>query len=160
MQHQDRAAAVEAVHDQLVQIVRQLVSGDRGEADRQISFSQQSLLAFIARHPGCRATEIADAFAVHRSTVSRQVRGSVEAGWLRAGAGSIRSGYPLELTVEGRDVLDATAAKDRDEVGARLSTWSHAEVDDFARALARFAQTDTPVHDTSVHETAGESPHA
>ncbi|MDG3012661.1 winged helix-turn-helix transcriptional regulator [Rhodococcus sp. D2-41] len=156
MQHEVRSAAVEAVHDQLVQIVRQLVTGDRGDPDRQISFAQQSLLAFVARNPGCRATEIAVAFAVHRSTVSRQVRGCVESGWIESGAGSVRTGYPLELTDAGRRVLDATASKDRDEVGVRLSAWSQGEVEDFARALTRFAQTTPP----PTHETTGDSPHA
>ncbi len=47
-------------------------------------------------HPGCRATDISDAFGVNRSTVSRQLRGA----WTRAGCDprSARSGPAIHFT--------------------------------------------------------------
>ncbi|WP_072845772.1 MarR family winged helix-turn-helix transcriptional regulator [Rhodococcus tukisamuensis] len=136
MQHEP-AGAVAAVHEELVQLVRQLMTGDRPDEGTP-TFAQHSVLAYIARNSGCRATEIADVFGVHRSTVSRQVRVCVESGWVRSESGPIRNGHPLCVTDAGASVLAEADRLRRAEVDERTRSWSDDETAEFARLLHRF----------------------
>lgn len=131
-----------AVHAELVQLARTLVSGERDAPDG-LSFAQHSLLSFVARRPGCRATDISDAFAVHRSTVSRQLRSCVDSGWVRAEPNPSRSGYPLSLTERGAAVLASADRRRLDEVRARTRGWSPDEIALFADVLRRFREAPT-----------------
>ncbi|QLY29755.1 MarR family winged helix-turn-helix transcriptional regulator [Nocardia huaxiensis] len=137
---------ISAVHDELTLIVREIIAGRPG-VEGLPSFTQQSTLSFIDRNPGCRATQIAEAFGVHRSTVSRQLRGCVDAGWVETGAGSLHAGYPLALTAAGRDALAAAAGRDLTQLGERMADWTPREIADFARALRRFRQPDPTTGD-------------
>lgn len=65
------------VYDEFVHLVRFLTAGERSD-DSSLSLAQHSLLGFIARNPGCRATDISEVFGVNRSTVSRQVRHCID----------------------------------------------------------------------------------
>ncbi|MFF0818415.1 MarR family winged helix-turn-helix transcriptional regulator [Rhodococcus sp. NPDC003318] len=133
MQH----SAVELVHEELVHLVRQLMTGERTAAGAP-SFAQHSVLSFIERHQGCRATEIADAFGVHRSTVSRQIRGCVESGWVRAEPGPVRTGHPLTLTDAGRQALAEAGRHRLAEVAQRVQGWTDVDVDQLGQLLRRF----------------------
>ncbi|WP_067812965.1 MarR family winged helix-turn-helix transcriptional regulator [Nocardia inohanensis] len=147
MQHQPgRSAEIAAVHDELTQIVREIIAG-RPAVEGVPSFTQQSTLSFIDRHPGCKANAIAEAFGVHRSTVSRQLRGCVEAGWVAAGEGSLHGGYPLTLTAAGRRALAAAAGRDLIQLGERMADWTPREIAEFAEALKRFRHPDSTTGD-------------
>lgn len=148
------ASGVVAVHDELVRLVRQLVAGDRPPAGSP-TFAQHSLLSFVARNPGCRATQISDAFGVHRSTVSRQLRGCVDEGWVHAEPGPLRSGHPLSLTDVGIAVLAGADARRVEEVRDRVASWSDGEIAAFARDLRKFRQGG----DTD-NESIGDDPRA
>nr|WP_072688338.1 MarR family winged helix-turn-helix transcriptional regulator [Rhodococcus marinonascens] len=131
------ASGVVAVHDELVRLIRQLVADDVTVAGSP-TFAQHSLLSFVARNPGCWATRISDAFGLHRSTVSRQLRGCVDEGWVRAEPGPLRSGHPLTLTEGGVAVLASADARRIEEVRNRLNSWSDSDVDAFVRHLRKF----------------------
>ncbi|MFC0448618.1 MarR family winged helix-turn-helix transcriptional regulator [Rhodococcus jostii] len=148
------ASGVVAVHDELVRLVRQLVAGDRPPAGSP-TFAQHSLLSFVARNPGCRATQISDAFGVHRSTVSRQLRGCVDEGWVHAEPGPLRSGHPLSLTDVGIAVLAGADARRVEEVRDRVASWSDGEIAAFARNLRKFRQGGD-----IDHESIGDDPRA
>lgn len=130
-------AGVVAVHDELVRLMRQLLSSSR-IPDGAPTLAQHSLLSFIADNPGCRATQISDAFEVHRSTVSRQLRGCVEIGWVHAEHGPLRSGYPLSLTPDGSVVLAQADARRVEDVRERIADWPDGAVEEFARSLRKF----------------------
>ncbi|MFD4179774.1 MarR family winged helix-turn-helix transcriptional regulator [Rhodococcus sp. NPDC058514] len=153
---QQRSTDVTQVHEELVHLVRQLMTGER-PADGLPTFAQHSVLSYIARNPGCRATEISDAFGVHRSTVSRQLRGCVDAGWVQAEPGPIRSGHPLSLTEPGRDLLDNADRRRLDEVGERVRDWSASDIADLARMLHRFR---TSTADQDIAKSIGADPRA
>lgn len=125
------------MHAELVQLARELVAGGR-DAQGGPSFAQHSVLSFVARNPGCRATDISDAFGVNRSTVSRQLRGCTDGGWVRADSAPVRSGRPLYLTVQGVAVLAAADRRRFDDVRARVDGWSPTEIAQFAQILRRF----------------------
>lgn len=133
-------------------LVRQLMTGDRADSDGP-TFAQHSVLSFIERNPGCRATEIADAFGVHRSTVSRQIRGCLDHGWVSAEAGPVRAGHPLTLTPSGRGVLASAGAQRLAEVSGRVRGWTGDDVEQFARLLHRFR---TATSDSSPDNSGGD----
>ncbi|MGY0499618.1 MarR family winged helix-turn-helix transcriptional regulator [Nocardia sp. FBN12] len=143
MQHQAGGWSPElvAVHDALTQIVREIIAG-RPVAEGIPSFAQRSALSYIERNPGCRATELADAFGVHRSTVSRQLRTCIDAGWVQPGAGSLRAGYPLTLTAAGRRAHAAAIEQDLTLLAERTNDWTARDVAEFADALRRFQHPD------------------
>lgn len=149
MQHRQ---AVTQVHEELVYLVRQLMTGDRTD-DGAPTFAQHSVLSFIARRPGSRATEIADAFGVNRSTVSRQVRGCVDSGWISVEPGPVRSGHPLTLTPAGHQALEAAAEQRLAQVAGRVGEWPEADVERFGALLHRF-RTQTP--DLTTDNSGGE----
>ncbi|TQF65830.1 winged helix-turn-helix transcriptional regulator [Rhodococcus spelaei] len=152
MQH-DRSGAVAQVHEEIVNLLRELMTGER-PADGLPTFAQHSVLSYISRNPGCRATDISDAFGVHRSTVSRQLRQCVDSGWVHAEAGPVRQGHPLTLTVRGGDVLDDADRDRRAEVDARVRDWQTGDVAEFANLLHHFRSTSTPVRTNT--ETTGD----
>lgn len=131
------SAAAGEVYDEFVNLVRFLTAGERAH-DGALSLAQHSLLGYVARHPGCRATDVSDAFGVNRSTVSRQLRSCIEAGWVAAEPGPTRLGHPLNLTDRGRTVLSDTVARRHDEVRAGLAGWGQDELDRFVHLLRRF----------------------
>ncbi|MFD6675371.1 MarR family winged helix-turn-helix transcriptional regulator [Rhodococcus zopfii] len=131
------SAAAGEVYDEFVNLVRFLTAGERAH-DGALSLAQHSLLGYVDRHPGCRATDVSDAFGVNRSTVSRQLRSCIEAGWVAAEPGPTRLGHPLNLTDRGRTVLSDTVARRHDEVRAGLAGWGQDELDRFVHLLRRF----------------------
>ncbi|MFC9967519.1 MULTISPECIES: MarR family winged helix-turn-helix transcriptional regulator [Nocardia] len=146
MQHQSGGWSPElvAVHDALTQIVREAIAA-RPASEGIPSFAQRSALSYIERNPGCRATELAEAFGVHRSTVSRQLRTCVDAGWVAAGEGNSRAGYPLTLTASGRRAHRAAIEHDLMLLEERMSDWTADDITDFAHALRRFQRPDQPL---------------
>lgn len=145
------------VYDEFVDLVRFLTAGER-TADSTLSLAQHSLLGYIARNPGCRATDISEVFGVNRSTVSRQVRHCVDAGLLHAGSGPARLGHPLNLTDHGAAVLTATVTQRHDEVRAGLAGWTEDDIEHFVRLLRRFRSgvdsTSAPVNDQNDGDTS------
>lgn len=159
VQHDRTVDHVAAVHAELVQLARELVAGGR-ESRGGPSFAQHSVLSFVARNPGCRATDISDAFGVNRSTVSRQLRGCLDSGWVRSEIGPLRTGYPLHLTDQGTAVLAAADRRRLDEVRARVDGWSPAEISQFANILRRFRTAQTPEELSEAFHGDGDDVHA
>jgi DNA-binding MarR family transcriptional regulator len=145
------ASGVVAVHDELVRLVRQLVAGD-GPPAGSPTFAQHSLLSY---------TQISEAFGVHRSTVSRQLRVCIDEGWVRAEAGPLRSGHPLTLTDAGVAVLAGADARRVEEVRDRMASWSDRDIAAFADHLRRFRHGgDDPSREPSTFESNGDATRA
>ena len=139
-QEQFRDIAVESVYDQIDAIYRRAVARSR-RINAPLTQVEQSLLAFIGSNPGCRATDIASAFALNRSTVSRQVHALAQLGLVVEGDdgdSQPRRGRALSVTEEGADRLKRSLAIHREAVRNRLDGWTESELKDFAAALERF----------------------
>lgn len=134
-----RQSGVLAVHDEIVRLLRQMIVDDRS-AGPGPTFAQHSLLAYIASHSGCRATQVSEVFGVHRSTVSRQLRVCIDEGWVHAESGPLRSGHPLTLTEVGTAVLASTNSGRVQQVTNRLASWSREQIETFALDLRRFRE--------------------
>lgn len=129
-----------SVYDQIDTIYRRAVARSR-RINAPLTQVEQSLLAFIGSNPGCRATDIASAFSLNRSTVSRQVHALAELGLVVEdddGGNQPRRGRALSVTEEGADRLRRSLAIHREAVRHRLDGWSESELTEFAAALERF----------------------
>ncbi|MWB98156.1 MarR family winged helix-turn-helix transcriptional regulator [Agromyces seonyuensis] len=125
-----------------------IVVSRRGVADARrvrssLSVVDQSLLTHLVDHPGTRAVDLAAAFRLNRSTVSRQVGGLVALGLVREADAEGR-GRPLELTPAGRREYDAAIALLQADVAAQLDGWTDEEVARFAADLDRFEAAGRP----------------
>lgn len=141
-QDSSRDTAVGSVYQQIDAIYRRALARSR-RINAPLTQVEQSLLAYIGSNPGCRATDIAAAFSLNRSTVSRQLHALTELGLVTAGeddddGSQARRGRALSVTAEGADRLERSLAIHREAVRTRLAGWSEPELRDFAAALARF----------------------
>lgn len=139
-QDKSRDTAVGSVYDQIDEIYQRAVARSR-RINAPLTAVEQSLLSHIGRNPGCLATDIASAFSLNRSTVSRQLHALADLGLVAAGEdddGPARRGRPLHVTEEGADRLERSLAIHREAVRSRLAGWSESELRDFAAALERF----------------------
>lgn len=120
-----------------------IVISRRGVADARIanislSMTDQSILGYIVDHPGCRSVDIAQAFRLNRSTVSRQLAGLTKLGVVREVTDASGRGRPLELTDSGWAAYDEAIGILQGVVDENLDAWTDAEVARFAHDLQRF----------------------
>lgn len=135
-----READIRQAYEQIQELSRRINDRSR-RLGEPLSFVEHSLLRFIANTPGVRATDIASAFALNRSTVSRQVAALAALGLvteLGHDAGTPGRGRILALTGEGEAKLAQAAAAQQESLRERLRGWSDEDVHDFAAALARY----------------------
>lgn len=131
-----RDDAVGSVYAQIDAIYRRAVARSR-RINAPLTQVEHSLLAYIGAHPGCRATDIASAFSLNRSTVSRQLHALAELKLVTAEEPGGR-GRMLYVTGEGMRRLETSLSVHRQAVQSRLEGWSETELRDFLSALERF----------------------
>ncbi|AWB96349.1 hypothetical protein DCE93_12400 [Agromyces badenianii] len=120
-----------------------IVISRRGVADARIanlslSMTDQSILGYIVDHPGSRSVDIAQAFRLNRSTVSRQLAELMQLGVVREATDAAGRGRPLELTDPGWAAYDEAIGVLQGVVDEHLDGWTDAEVARFAHDLQRF----------------------
>ncbi|MGP9526979.1 MULTISPECIES: MarR family transcriptional regulator [Micrococcaceae] len=142
MGRKERETDIESVYHHMQMITRRANSRSRQLAE-PLSTVEHSLLRFIADTPGSRATDIAEAFSLNRSTVSRQVGTLLDLGYAAYDDSEAGRGRILELTKLGQERLDASAAVHRAAVIERLEGWSAEQISDFAAALERYNEADS-----------------
>ncbi|MCD5346057.1 MarR family winged helix-turn-helix transcriptional regulator [Agromyces sp. H3Y2-19a] len=126
-----------AILRELIVITRRGVA-DARTAQFSLSMTDQSILGYIVDHPQCRSTDIAEAFRLNRSTVSRQLAGLTRLGVVREIADASGRGRPLELTDAGWSAYREAIALLQGVVDRHLGDWNDAEVARFATDLTRF----------------------
>lgn len=140
MANSSREADIHRAYGQFQELTRRVNDRSRQLGD-PLSFVEHSLLRFIANTRGVRATDIAAAFSLNRSTVSRQIAGLADLGLVAEqehdGAAPSR-GRILGLTVEGQRMLEQATAVQQEHLRGRLAAWSDEEVHHFVEALARY----------------------
>lgn len=139
---EQRDSNIQSVYQHMQMITRRANARARQLAE-PLSTVEHSLLRFIADNPGVRATDIADAFSLNRSTVSRQVGTLLDLEYVAYGEAESGRGRIIELTEVGRQRLEASAAVHRAAVEARLEGWSEEQIASFAQALERYNIADS-----------------
>jgi DNA-binding MarR family transcriptional regulator len=131
---------ISKLYAQLEEITRRVNATIRQRSD-PLSFVEYSLVSFIGGHLGCRATDLAAAFQLNRSTTSRQVNALVERGLIEhrpAGTAAASRGQALALTERGRLFLARAVEPHRTSIAERVADWTPAEIAAFTSALSRF----------------------
>lgn len=148
-----RESDIEAVFGQLREISRRSNARSRS-MEKTLTYVEDSLLRFIATSDGARATDIAAAFSLNRSTVSRQINTLLTLGLVQyqehhesdtnPTSGPVPSGRGriLALTESGEVQLATSTRVHQGVVKDRLAGWSDAEIAIFAAALARYNEAD------------------
>lgn len=142
MGREQREQDIQAVYHHMQMITRRANARSRHLAE-PLSLVEHSLLRFIADAPGTRATDIADAFALNRSTVSRQVGTLLDLGYIAYDDAESGRGRVLALTEVGAQRLEASAAVHRAALIERLEGWSEEQISSFAAALERYNVADS-----------------
>lgn len=154
-QGHERDAATAAILRDLIVISRRGVA-DARVANLSLSMTDQSILGYIVDHPGCRSVDIAEAYRLNRSTVSRQLAGLTALGVVREVPDAAGRGRPLELTEAGWAAYDEAIEILHGVVSRQLDGWTDAQITRFARDLQRFnvGRTDEtrPRHPLEAHD--------
>jgi DNA-binding MarR family transcriptional regulator len=87
-----------------------------------LSLVAYTLLSHAAGEPDVRAADLAERYALDKSSVSRQI------ALLEQGERPGRRGHVLEVTPAGHELLDAAASSLRERLADRLASWSDKDV--------------------------------
>ncbi len=137
----DRDAGIAALYKGLSFVSRQSRELG-GQLHPELPLVAHSLLMFIAAEPDGRAVDVAHAYGLDKSTVSRQLTALEAAGLLqRDGDRPGRRGHVLQLTDQGMKVLTAAAESSRTTLAAHLAAWDDEDIETLASLLNRFAET-------------------
>jgi DNA-binding MarR family transcriptional regulator len=94
-----------------------------------LSLVAYTLLSHAAGEPDVRAADLAERYALDKSTVSRQIALLEQEGLLhRSGERPGRRGHVLEVTPAGHELLDAAASSLQERLADRLASWSDKDV--------------------------------
>jgi DNA-binding MarR family transcriptional regulator len=112
-----------------------LVTGDHPYLDSAID----ALCSLLAEHGPMRLTDVAAALWLDKSTVTRQVA-TLNAAGLAGRVADPTDGRAalVELTDEGRSLLERVHHGRREGLGEVFSAWTAEDVASFASLLARF----------------------
>jgi DNA-binding MarR family transcriptional regulator len=113
-----------------------------GAAKARVSGAGLTALRLIARHGPIAGTDVARRLGVDQSTASRQIRPLEDAGLISRSTdeGDRRVAW-LEVTDDGRAVLERIHGQRRSDAERVLDDWSAGDVADLARLLDRFKQS-------------------
>jgi DNA-binding MarR family transcriptional regulator len=107
-----------------------------------LSLVAYTLLSHAAGEPDVRAADLAERYALDKSTVSRQIALLERQGLLRrSGERPGRRGHVLEVTAAGHQLLDAAATSLQQRLADRLDSWPDKDIALLAELLARFNAT-------------------
>jgi DNA-binding MarR family transcriptional regulator len=105
----------------------------------ELSFVSYTLLAHLEDREGCRATDLAAEFMLDKSTVSRQIAGLEQLGFVeRRPDPRDQRVHVLRPTAAGAEVLAAATAARRAAFRRRLADWDEADLERFASYLVRY----------------------
>ncbi|MGW3244753.1 MarR family winged helix-turn-helix transcriptional regulator [Streptomyces sp. NPDC001070] len=131
-------ASIETIHREMVAFARRA----RAAAARmhpQLSLVAYTLLTYMSDRPDCRATDLAQAFLLDKSTVSRQVAALERLGFVERRTDPCDHRVQVLLpTAAGAAVLAEATRAARRSVRGRLADWEDADLERFAAYLTRY----------------------
>jgi DNA-binding MarR family transcriptional regulator len=107
--------------------------------DVNLERSAYGIMCKLADEGPQRLGALASAFGLDPSTITRQVQALEEIGLAaRETDPSDRRASILDLTPNGREILDSTRARRRNRLQEALSDWPDSDLSEFGRLLAEF----------------------
>lgn len=136
------------IEQQLTVLLRRVqrihISTSSGEMD--LDRSAYGIMTRIADEGPQRLGAFAAAFGLDPSTITRQVQALEKAGLaFRTPDPADRRASILDLTPEGKDVLEHTRGARRQKLEESLTDWSGQEREDFSRLLTKFNESMAPI---------------
>jgi DNA-binding MarR family transcriptional regulator len=136
------SATLDLIQRELAVLVRRALRGTVLQAEgqqHQLDLAAYSLLVRLADDGPQRSGDLARAFGVDKSTMSRKVSALERAGLVTRTEDALdRRAYQVTISPHGRRSLDRTRADRRRIYRDLLDHWSETDREAFARLLARF----------------------
>lgn len=135
----DRASMT--IEQQVTRLLRrsQRIHLSTGTGEVSLERSAYGILCQLADEGPQRLGALAATFGLDPSTITRQVRALEDAGLAaRTADQSDRRASILDLTREGREILDRTRSRRREQLKKAMHDWTDDERVEFGRLLAKF----------------------
>ncbi len=130
--------AIETIHREMTSFARR-ARALAGRLHPELSLVSFALLGHLEEGSGCRATDLAEHYALDKSTVSRQVAVLEREGLVeRRQDAEDQRVQVLQLTEEGRRMLARVSERRRAAFKERLDGWSQEDLVRFASYLERY----------------------
>jgi DNA-binding MarR family transcriptional regulator len=130
--------AIETIQREMTSFARR-ARALAGRLHPELSLVSYTLLGHLEESGGCRATDLADHYALDKSTVSRQVAVLEREGLVeRRQDTADQRVQVLQLTEAGRRILARVTDRRRAAVQERLSGWPEEDLARFASYLERY----------------------
>jgi DNA-binding MarR family transcriptional regulator len=129
------------VEQQMTVLLRrvQRIHLSTSDGDVTLERSAYGIMCQLADEGPQRLGALAAAFGLDPSTITRQVKSLEDAGLAaRTTDATDRRASILDLTAEGREILDSTRLHRRTRLYEAMSDWTPAERSEFGRLLERF----------------------
>lgn len=129
------------IEQQMTVLLRrvQRIHVSTSSGDVHLERSAYGIMCQLADEGPQRLGALAGAFGLDPSTITRQVQALEETGLAaRTTDASDRRASILDLTAEGREVLERTRAHRRGRLEQVMSTWSKQDRVEFGRLLEQF----------------------
>ena len=129
------------IEQQLTVLLRrvQRIHLSTGSTEVNLERSAYGIMCKLADEGPQRLGALASAFRLDPSTITRQVQALEEIGLASRNTDpSDRRASILDLTDDGRTILDRTREHRRNRLQAALAEWSEEDRADFGRLLGRF----------------------
>jgi len=133
--------ANEQIEQQMTVLLRrvQRIHLSTASGDVNLERSAYGIMCKLADEGPQRLGSLASGFGLDPSTITRQVQALEELGLAgRTTDPSDKRASILDLTEQGREVLDATRTRRRDRLRAALQDWPEHDLVDFGRLLQEF----------------------
>jgi DNA-binding MarR family transcriptional regulator len=138
----DTSATLDLIQRELAVLIRRALRGTVLQAEgeqHQLDLAAFSLLIRLADEGPQRSGDLARAFGVDKSTMSRKLSALERAGLVsRMEDPADRRAYQVGLNPQGRRSLESARAERRRVYRKLLGHWSETDRQDFARLLARY----------------------
>lgn len=133
-----KGASVETIHREMTAFARRARTAV-ARMHPQLSLVAYTLLAHMSEHRDCRATDLAQAFLLDKSTVSRQVATLERLGLVeRRPEPADHRVQVLLPTAAGAALLAEANRAARHIVCGRLADWDDTDLERFAAYLTRY----------------------
>lgn len=129
------------IEQQVTRLLRrsQRIHISTGEGEVYLERSAYGILCQLADEGAQRLGALASTFGLDPSTITRQVRALEDAGLAaRTIDESDRRAAILDLTPEGREILERTRSHRRERLSKAMHDWSDEERVEFSRLLTKF----------------------
>ncbi|MBF4160604.1 MarR family winged helix-turn-helix transcriptional regulator [Nocardioides acrostichi] len=150
----DAPDPIDVIHDQIIRFSRNARMWQH-EMYGELSFVAYAVLTFVAASECAHAADLAAAYGLDKSTVSRQIGELVGRELLERSPDPRHARMQrLEVTTQGKRVLRAIRRRQRRGLAESLAGWPPEDIETFSTLFARFVyHLDAATHEATTNPT-------